>query len=433
VTVGSLRSTPSPTAASAGDSPIPAGPAPARVGYLLSKYPSANHTYLVREVRALRAAGLDVVTAAVDGDDRPADAVSPEDREERATTFVVKRAGVAGVLGAHLATALTRPLAYLSGLALAVRLARTDLGRLAYNLFYFAEAVVAGRHLHRRGCAQLHTHYATNVALLAARVFPFDLSASIHGSAEFIDPQAQRLREKVAACAFVRAISLYGRSQMMLAAPTSDWDKVRVIRLGVDLGEFEPAEFRESPRPFRLATVGQLQPAKGFPVLLDAVAALAREGRPVEVTLVGDGAGRAELEARAARLGVAPHVRFTGALTQAGVRAVLRDADAFVLPSFAEGIPVVLMEAMAMRVPCVASRITGIPELVEHGREGLLVTPSDADALADALRALMDDSGARRRMGEAGRARVAREYDLARNVAQLALVFAERAAGARVR
>jgi glycosyltransferase involved in cell wall biosynthesis len=396
---------------------------PARIGYLLSKYPSANHTYLVREVRGLRAAGLDVVTAAIDGDDRPGDGVSAEDREERRTTFVVKAAGVSAVLAAHLATVATRPFAYLSGIALAVRLGGADLARLTYNLFYFAEAVVAGRHLHRAGCTRLHTHYATNVALLAARVFPFELSASIHGSAEFIDPRAQRLREKVAACAFVRAISLYGRSQLMLASPVEDWGKIVVARLGVDLGEFEPTPFRAHPTPFRIASVGQLQPAKGFPVLLSAVAALAAEGRAVFLTLVGDGAQRAALEGEARRLGIADRVRFTGALPQTGVRGVLREADAFVLPSFAEGIPVVLMEAMAMEVPCVASRITGIPELIEHGRDGLLVTPADELALTDAIRTLMDSPETRRTVGKSGRARVQQDYDLARNVAVLAAAF----------
>jgi glycosyltransferase involved in cell wall biosynthesis len=403
----------------------------ARLGYLLSKYPSANHTYLLREVRGLRTAGFAVVVAAIDGDDRPEAGLPDAELEERAATYVVKRRGALEIAAAHLATLATRPAGYVAGLALAVRLARADVGRLAYNLFYFGEAVVAGRHLWRRGCTHVHTHYASNVAVLAARVFPFELSATIHGSAEFIDPVAQRLREKIAACDFVRAISMYGRSQLMLASPAHMWGKFEVVRLGVDAGEFSAgatpaAAPRPAPAPLRLVSVGQLQPAKGFYVLLDALASLVRSGRDVVLTIVGDGGERAGLEAHARRLGVGERVRFTGALHQGDVRAVLRDSDVFVLASFAEGVPVVLMEAMASGLACVATRITGIPELVEHGEDGLLVTPADDEALARAVARLDDDPDLRRRLGAAARGRVGREYDLHTNVRQLAAVFRRR-------
>ena len=397
-----------------------------RLGYLLSKYPSANHTYLLREVRSLRDAGLDVVVIAVDGDDRPEHVIPPEDRDERARTFVVKRRGVGEILAAHAATVITRPLKYAGGLAKAVSLAGPDLARLASYLFYFGEAVVAGRQFWRQGCAHVHTHYATNVAVLAACVYPVELSATIHGSAEFIDPRAQRLREKVAACAFVRAISLYGRSQLMLATPFNEWSKFVVARLGVDPAEFAPAPFRPAAAPFRVTAVGQLQPAKGFHLLLEVVASLVGDGRDVTLTLVGDGADRGPLEAHAARLGIGQRVTFTGALDPMGVRAVLHETDAFVLSSFAEGIPVVLMEAMASELACVASRITGIPELIDDGREGLLVTPSDERALGGALGALMDDPALRRQLGRAARVKICREYDLRGNLSPLADLFAAR-------
>lgn len=398
------------------------------LGYLLSQYPSANHTYLLREVRALRAAGMPVVVAAVDGDARPLDALTPEEVEERAATFVVKRAGVAGIAAAHLATLVTRPLGYARGVAAALQLAGLDLGRVAYHVFYFAEAVVAGRHLARQGCAHVHTHYATTVAMIASRVFGFELSASIHGSAEFIDPRAQRLREKIAACTFVRAISMYGRSQLMLASPPSEWGKFEVVRLGVNPDEFQLAPQREAPSPFRLLTVGQLQPAKGIHVLLDAVAALVRRGRAVALTIVGDGPDRSALEAHAARLGLRQHVTFTGALNQVAVRGLLAETDVFALASFAEGIPVVLMEAMAAGVACVATRITGIPELVEDGESGRLVTPSDVEALADALDGVISDGRIRRRYAQAGRERVRQRYDLRRNTHVLVDLFTRRVA-----
>jgi glycosyltransferase involved in cell wall biosynthesis len=384
----------------------------AGLGYLLSKYPSANHTYLLREVRGLRAAGLGVLVCAIDGDDRPAEALPQEDAEERRGTFVVKRSGAAHVAAAHARTLVTRPAGYVAGLLMALRLAGADVGRLLYQMLYFGEAVVAGHFLSRGGCTHVHTHYASNVAILAARVFGFGVSATIHGSAEFIDPKAQRLTEKIAACDFVRAISAYGRSQLMLASPVEEWHKFDVVRLGIDPSAFAPAHPAPTPTDpvglFRIVSVGQLQPAKGFHLLLDAVAAAAGAGHNVALTIVGDGGLRGSLDAYAVRLGIRDLVTFPGALNQRDVREVLRRADAFVLASFAEGIPVVLMEAMAAGLPCIATRITGIPELIDDGREGILTTPSDVDALARAIGLLAADADLRARMGSAGRERVSR-------------------------
>jgi glycosyltransferase involved in cell wall biosynthesis len=354
--------------------------------------------------------------------------VTAEERDERAATWVVKDRGAAGVVADHLATLCVRPLGYASGIAAAVRLAGADLRRLAYHLFYFGEAVVAGRRLARVGCSHVHTHYATTVALLAARVFGLELSASIHGSAEFIDPRAQRLREKVAACAFVRAISSYGRSQVMLAAPVAEWPKVELVRLGVELDRFRPTAQRGAPSPFRLTSVGQLQPAKGYHLLLDALAALVAAGHDVTLTLAGDGPDRGALEAHARSAGIDGRVVFAGEVNQDEVRRLFAETDAFVLPSFAEGIPVVLMEAMASGLACVATRITGVPELVADGESGLLVTPADEHELAAAIHRLKADDALRARIGRAARARVEASYDIARNVRALAAVFERRLA-----
>ena len=403
-----------------------------RLGYLLSKYPSANHTYLLHEVRGLRAAGLDVAVAAITGDDRPFDAIPAEDRQEREGTFVVKSQGLLAIAAAHAATLLSRPLKYVAGLSAAVALAGPDLRRLASHVLYFGEAVVVGRYLWRRGCKHVHTHYATTVAVIAARVYPVELSATIHGSAEFIDPTAQRLREKVVACAFVRAISMYGRSQLMLASPVDEWSKISVVRLGVNPELFVPAPSRPEPGPFRIAAVGQLQPAKGFHVLLKAVAALTHAGRDVTLTLVGEGLERDSLATYSVQLGISDRVLFTGALDPAGVRRVLREADTFVLSSFAEGIPVVLMEAMASELPCVASRITGVPELIADGKEGLLVTPSDDVGLVEALSVLIDSPRVRRELGTAARAKILRDYDVRANIAPLADLFVTRLGQSRL-
>lgn len=403
-----------------------------RLAYLVSKYPAENHTYILREVSRLRAHGIDVEVVTITPDDRRADEVSQAERDERAATFAVKSRGALGILADNLAVFAHRPLRYGRGVLLARRLAGADLRRLAYNLAYLAQAAVVGRWLLRRGHDRLHVHYASTVGLLAAEVFDVDVSATIHGSAEFINPELQRLREKVRGFKFTVAISRFGRSQLMLNSDPEDWPKIHVVPLGVDRGMAHPSDRVAPPgrgdelldrgeRPFHISCVGQLQPAKGLHVLLDAAALLRSRGRRVRVTLVGDGPYAASLAERARATNV--DVVFTGRLDQDRVRAVYADSDAFVLASFAEGVPVVLMEAMACGVPCVATRITGIPELIRDGVDGLLVTPSDVEELAHAISALIDDRGLARRLADSARVRVSERYDLDANVDQLANVF----------
>ena len=404
-----------------------------KLAYLVSLYPSANHTYILREIRQLRAMGLDVEVVSVRADARPLQALTPEEREERARTFVVTAAGVGAVVAAHAATFFTRPRGYLRGIAHAIRLGRADLAKIAYSLFYFGEAVVVGRWMASRGIARVHTHYATNVVLALSHVFPVETSATIHGSGEFHDPQANRLPEKIAAIGFVCAISQYGLSQLMRVSPPPQWSKFELTPLGVDARDFAPRTTARAARadsaPFTVSCVGQLQPAKGQHVLLAALAALVGEGRDVRLTLVGDGPDRDALVEHVGRLGLTDRVTFTGALNQDEVRAVYDRTDAFVLASFAEGVPVVLMEAMAAGIPCVATRITGIPELIRDGEDGLLVTPASASELAQAIARLADDPELGARLAASARHRVAEHYDLERNVARLASVFRRRYEG----
>lgn len=402
-------------------------PGRTRLAYLVSKYPSENHTYILREVAGLRDRGIDVEVVAITPDDRSRAEVSPAEAAEQEATFAVKRRGVAGVLLDNLAVLARHPAGYVRGLRAARRLAGADLKRFAYHLAYLAEAAVVGRWVERRGHRHLHVHYASTVGLLVGEVFRVRVSATIHGSAEFIDPVLQHIREKVRALDFVVAISKYGRSQLMYNSDPAYWHKIHVVPLGVDTTGLAPERTLSSGdagRTFELSCVGQLQPAKGVHVLLDAVALLAARGRRVRLTLVGDGPYKASLGARARELGI--EVVFTGRLGQAEVSHVYARSDAFVLASFAEGVPVVLMEAMRHGVPCVATRITGIPELIRDGVDGLLVTPSDVYELAGAIQSLLDDRGLASRLARSAQTRVREHYDLATNVATLARIYKRR-------
>jgi colanic acid/amylovoran biosynthesis glycosyltransferase len=396
-----------------------------KIAYLLSQYPSIGHSYLLRELRGLRELGWDIPTVSIRPPDRVPEAMLEMEREEAARTFYVLPGGWAAVFD-QLAVLSSRPLRYLRGFAYAVRMGGLDLKKCVYFLIYFAEAVRAGRWMMRQGASHFHTHFTTTVGLLVAKVFPLTMSATFHGPEEFVDPAGFQLPRKIEASRFVCAISFFARSQMAQLVPYEMWDRLEVSPLGIDPSVYEPAPFRESPGTYEIVCVGRLTPFKAQHVLLESVHRLIAEGRNVRLRFIGDGPDRASLEARIRKLELTKQAIVEGWKNQAEVRELYRRADIFALASFAEGVPVVLMEAMAMQVPCVATRIAGIPELIRDGIDGLLVTPSDAAELAGAIARLIDDPGLRRRLAEAGRARVEEKYLLAANVARLAEIFRRR-------
>jgi colanic acid/amylovoran biosynthesis glycosyltransferase len=262
--------------------------------------------------------------------------------------------------------------------------------------------------------------------LIVSKMFGVTYSLTVHGPDEFYDVPGYRLAEKVSTAEVVCAIGLYARSQLMKISDPALWGKIKVTPLGVDPSVFTPRAFRAESPVFDVICVGRLVPAKGQHVLLSAVSRLLAKGRVLTLRLVGDGPDRKSLEAAAQQAGIQDQVIFEGAVNQDRIRDFFEKADVFALASFAEGIPVVLMEAMAMEIPCVSTWITGIPELIRDSIDGLLVAPSDSDALAGAIERLMDDSELRRRLGTAGRRRVIEKYNLRVNVARLAEVFNER-------
>lgn len=376
----------------------------------------------------MRALGWDLPTVSIRPPDRRPEAMLLHEREEAARTFFVFSAGVGRILLDHFKVLLTRPARFFSTLVFAIGMGSFHPRRTAYALAYFAEAVVAGSWITRQGATHFHAHFSTTVGLLITKLFPLSMSMTIHGPEEFVDPAGALLAEKIRASTFACGISYFAQSQMMQLTPYDLWDRFEVTPLGIDPGEYDPAPFREHPQPFEICCVGRLTPFKAQHLLLESVHRLLKDGRNVRLRLVGDGPDRPSLEARIAKLGLRDSVVMEGWKNQAEVRELYKRADAFALASSAEGVPVVLMEAMAMQIPCIATRITGVPELIRDGIDGLLVTPSDPDELCAAIVRLIDDPVLRRKLAEAGRRRVQEKYDLHANVARLAEVFARRLA-----
>ena len=396
-----------------------------RLAYLTGEYPRASDTFIQREVAALRALGHDVLTCSI-RTTGPEHLVGPEQRAEHAGTFKVLDAcrSPLRLIRAH-GRWMRQPGRYLRALSLAWRTAPEGVRGRACNLIYFAEAAVLARHLDEIGATHLHNHIAKQsgtVAMLAAEIAGLPHSFTLHGPDIFFAPEHWRLDEKVARATFVACISNFARSQAMLFSDRAHWDKLHIVHCGVEPGRY--ASPVEGPGT-RLLYVGRLDAVKGVRVLFDALQ-IARAERPgLTLTLIGDGPDRAALE-RAAPEGTS----FLGFRNQDDVAAALAEHDALVLPSFAEGVPVVLMEAMAAARPVVATSVGGVSELVRHGETGLLVPPGDEVALARALVKISGDAALRQRLGLAGRERVRSEFDAREEAARLAILFHAYGAGA---
>jgi glycosyltransferase involved in cell wall biosynthesis len=405
-----------------------------RVAYLCSRYPAISHTFVLREVNALRSLGVHVCTFSIrrtGAEQLLADA----DRAAFQSTYAIVPPRWRDLLGAHLRLTVRSPRAYLSALALALRLAPAGLRGRLWQFFYFVEAVVLWRECRRSGLRHIHVHLANvaaDVALIAAHIGsslepkrPWSWSFTMHGPAEFFDVSRFRLADKLRRASFVVCISDFARSQLMALSEPEVWDRLHVVHVGIPIEQFTRRPDRPPGDRSDILFVGRLSPVKGQAVLLQAAALLARRGRAAEIVIAGEGPMRPALERLTERLGLAGQVRFIGAVGQDEIHGLYAGASVFCLPSFAEGVPCVLMEAMAMELAVVTTTIAGIPELVDHGRCGLLVAPGRADRLADALERLLDDAELRARIATEAREKVVREFDVDACAEQMQRIFVQ--------
>ncbi|MDB5824978.1 MAG: glycosyl transferase group 1 family protein [Herminiimonas sp.] len=394
------------------------------VVYVINQYPKVSHSFIRREIAALERAGVKVHRVAVRGWD--GELVDPEDEKERFKTRYLLKGGLVPLLVATLRTAYLAPIGWAKSLGLAVKMSRKAERSLPYHLVYWAQACLLAQWVKQVNASHLHAHFGTNsaeVAMLAAIVMGGTYSLTVHGPEEFDKPAALGLAEKVRRSAFVVAISSYGRSQLYRWLDVSDWHKVRVVHCGLDRSLYNrsPAQVTELPH---FVCVGRLCEQKGQLLLLEAAYLLLRRGIPFMITFAGEGEMRATIENRVRALGLGQTVKITGWLSNEDVRRELQAARALALPSFAEGLPVVLMEAMALRRPVISTYVAGIPELVIPGQHGWLVPAGDVVALADAMQECLEMSLADlKHMGEQAHQRVLSRHDIDETAAQLITAF----------
>lgn len=390
-----------------------------RIAYITGQYPRATDTFIQREVFALRNQGVEVHTFSIrqTGDEH---IVGQEQQSEQAKTFYVLPISLVKLFLIHAQLCFQHPKRYLKAIKLALSTCFPGLRGLLYQLFYFAEAGVVAREMQVRNLSHLHNHSplsSGNVTLLASEIGGFTFSLTLHGPYVFFSAEQWHLGEKLNRALFISCISHFARSQGMLYADLKAWPRMHIVHCGVNPDEFKVVSHQGIGH--RLLYVGRLATTKGLPVLLESLAILRFTFPNVVLTVVGDGADKYLLQEVASTLGIGDAINFVGYQSQSKVREYMQHTDVLVLPSFAEGVPVVLMEAMATAVPVVATRIAGINELIEHGVSGYLVPPGDVDSLTKAIENLLRDDQLRMAFGRVGRATVEKEFNIETEVAHL--------------
>lgn len=405
-------------------SPALTMPAAPKVAYLVSEYPKVSHSFIRREILALERRGWSVERLSVR---KPSPALlDPADLQERQITSCVLEKGAFSLAAAMLATAIKRPSRLLRALALAAKVSRGSDKPFLWHFIYLAEACWISAKLTGANIHHLHAHFGTNpaeVAMLVGVLSNLSYSFTVHGPEEFDRARHIHLDEKIGRAHAVVAISSYSRSQLYRVASNGDWKKIQVVHCGID------RQFREIPAVTpssarRLACVGRLCEQKGQLLLIDAVALLARQQCFLDLILVGDGELREEIESKIRQHGLGEQVHITGWATADDVKREMLSARAVIMPSFAEGLPVVLMEAMALGRPVLSTYIAGIPELVEDKKTGWLFPAGSIEHMAEAIRGCLELSeselGA---MGEAARARALERHDIDREAQKLEQIF----------
>jgi glycosyltransferase involved in cell wall biosynthesis len=394
-----------------------------RLAYLVSQYPATSHTFISREIAAMRALGVQLDTFSI----RPPAAAELRDevlKQQAERTFTVLQQPLAAFVAGQFTVLATHPGGYFKTLKLALGHRPPGLRGFAMTFVYFAEALVLARELRQRGITRLHNHFANSGAIvgyLASRLLELPWSFTMHGISETDYPAGLLLGRKIEAAEFVACVSWFGRAQAMRLVAPDQWDKLKVVRCGLDLSKLPPrAEDRSG---VRLICVGRLSAEKGQAGLLEAFAAALGDCPGLSMLFVGDGPERTRLEARAAELGLGDRVEFAGRCGEDETLRRIAGADVLVLSSFMEGLPIVLMEAMAVGTAVIASRVAGIPELVRDGESGLLFTPSNWPELATCIRRLAGDAGLRQALASNARAVVEQEFAIERSARQLLALF----------
>lgn len=392
-----------------------------QISYLINQYPKVSHSFIRREILALERQGFNVQRIALRGWNEHI--VDLEDLTEQKKTHYILQQGLLSLAFALLKTFFTKPKSFFTTLILALKMADKSEKYLPYHLVYLAEACKLCLWLKTHQSQHLHAHFGTNsaeIAMLAGKLSGIPYSFTVHGPEEFDRPQALGLNTTISQAKFVVAISSFGRSQLYRWADFADWRKIKIVHCGL-----EPSFYNVPAKPIvnapRLVCVGRLCEQKGQMLLMEAAKKLHDAGIEFELILAGDGEMRTKIETLITKYALQNQIKITGWISSQQVREHILASQALVLPSFAEGLPVVIMEAMSLRRPVISTYIAGIPELVEHAENGWLCVAGDVDDLTRTMReALATPADRLQKMGDAAFERVTVRHNIDVEAAKLA-------------
>jgi colanic acid/amylovoran biosynthesis glycosyltransferase len=395
-----------------------------KIAYLVHYYPKVSHSFVRREIAALEEMGISVDRFSIRS--CAGELVDPADLLELEKTTIILERPKIGLLINTLKLAVSRPVRFLKALKLTCEIGWGSDRGLLRNLMYLAQACLLVKWFKEREISHLHAHFGINpaaVAMLCHVLGGPTYSFTVHGPKEFDSATGLALGEKIKRAKFVVAISSFGRSQLYRWCDPSDWSKIQVIHCGVDqmFLNLPPEPISAQPQ---LVCVGRLSEQKGQLLLVEAAGRLAAEGLDFRLVLVGDGPLRNQIEERIAELGIAHQIIITGWASNLEVQQHILAARALVLPSFAEGLPVVIMEALALGRPVLSTYVAGIPELVEPDVCGWLVSAGSVEALTAKMRTVLQlPVSELEQMGKIGREGVAQQHDVRQEALKLAMLL----------
>lgn len=363
-----------------------------KITYFINQYPQVSHTFIRREILALEKQGFYIQRVALRGWD--ADIADDTDEEERKKTEYLLLNGVKSLLPYFFKRLLKQPFSIIGALFTAYKMSKMSERSFAYHIIYLLEACKLGSIIESFGSVHVHAHFGTNsaeVVMLSKHLTAIPYSFTVHGPEEFDKPLSLHLKEKIAHSKFVCAISSYCRSQLFRWANVEDWSKIKIIHCGLDdsfLQGSVPLPKTSSIKQF--LCIGRLCEQKGQLLLLESFKSLVKMNDNVKLILAGDGGMRPEIELYIKDNNLSKHVLITGWISSNEVKRLLLESDAMILPSFAEGLPVAIMEAMAIGTPVLSTYIAGIPELLINKQNAFLFPAGDVEATNLAMQEFID-------------------------------------------
>ena len=396
-----------------------------KVAYFVNHYPKVSHSFIRREINALERQGIEVERYALRTD--AAELVDEGDKAELEKTRYLLKQPFWVFIQAFFLQFIKSPLRFFKSLAITIKIGWNSDRGLVRHIFYFFEACLLEMWLGQSGASRVHAHFGTNsaaVVMLSRLLGGPPYSFTVHGPIEFDKPEFISLDEKIKHAAFVVAISSFGKSQLFRWIPHNLWYKVEIVHCGLE-NAFYDIDIQLARQNRKMVCVGRLCEQKGQLLLVEAAVKLAGEGEDFQLVLVGDGPMRVDIEALIREHNIGSKITITGWVSSDRVREELLDCAALVLPSFAEGLPVVIMEAMALGRPVVTTYIAGIPELVIPGENGWLMPAGSLESLIATMRELLHASDEDiQKLGEHARQRVIERHNIDTEAEKLARLFA---------